>query len=61
MARTRPLLLEFPGMNVSKYVGIAVDVSTMMTVNEMETMLSEQERWWSVKVRSLDSVELPND
>ena len=30
---------------------------TTMTVNEMKTMLSEQERWWSVKVQSLDSVE----
>lgn len=28
-----------------------------MTVNEMKAMLSEQERWRSVKIRSLDSVE----
>jgi hypothetical protein len=30
---------------------------TTMTVSEMETMLAEQERWWSVKIQSLDSVE----
>ena len=30
---------------------------TTMTVSEMEAMLTEQERWWSVKIRSLDSVE----
>ena len=30
---------------------------TMMTVDEMESMLTEQERWWSVKIQSLDSVE----
>jgi hypothetical protein len=28
-----------------------------MTVDEMEAMLIEQERWWSVKIQSLDSVE----
>lgn len=28
-----------------------------MTVDEMEAMLTEQERWWSVKIKSLDSVE----
>jgi Putative transposase len=28
-----------------------------MTVDEMETMLTQQERWWSVKIQSLDSVE----
>jgi hypothetical protein len=30
---------------------------TTMTVDEMEVMLTEQERWWSVKIQSLDSVE----
>jgi hypothetical protein len=30
---------------------------TTMTVSEMEAMLTEQERWWSVKVQSLSSVE----
>ena len=30
---------------------------TTMTVSEMEAMLAEQERWWSVKIQSLDSVE----
>jgi hypothetical protein len=29
----------------------------MMTVDEMEAMLIEQERWWSVKIQSLNSVE----
>jgi len=28
-----------------------------MTVNEMEAMLTEQERWWSVKIKSIDSIE----
>lgn len=28
-----------------------------MTLDEMEAMLIEQERWWSVKIQSLDSVE----
>lgn len=28
-----------------------------MTVDEMEAMLTEQERWWSVKIQSLDSIE----
>lgn len=28
-----------------------------MTVDEMEAMLTQQERWWSVKIQSLDSVE----
>ncbi len=32
-------------------------VRTTMTVSEMEAMLTEQERWWSVKLQSLDSVE----
>jgi hypothetical protein len=32
-------------------------MKTTMTVDEMETMLTEQERWWSVKIQSLDSVE----
>lgn len=30
---------------------------TTMTIDEMEAMLTEQERWWSVKIQSLDSVE----
>jgi hypothetical protein len=30
---------------------------TTMTVSEIEAMLTEQERWWSVKLQSLDSVE----
>jgi hypothetical protein len=30
---------------------------TTMTVDEMEAMLIEQKRWWSVKIQSLDSVE----
>jgi hypothetical protein len=28
-----------------------------MTVDEMEAMLTQQERWWSVKIQSLESVE----
>lgn len=32
-------------------------LSTTLTVDEMETMLINQERWWSVKIRSLDSIE----
>jgi hypothetical protein len=32
-------------------------LGTTMTVDEMEAMLTEQERWWSVKIQSLDSVE----
>src|ERR1051326_7035682 len=30
---------------------------TTMTVDEMEAMLTGQERWWSIKIQSLDSVE----
>src|SRR6476619_5997636 len=30
---------------------------TAMTADEMEAMLTQQERWWSVKIQSLDSVE----
>ena len=30
---------------------------TMMTVDEMETMLAGQERWWSVKVQTINSAE----
>jgi hypothetical protein len=32
-------------------------LKTIMTVDEMEKMLIEQERWWSVKIQTLDSVE----
>jgi Putative transposase len=28
-----------------------------MTVDKTEAMLTQQERWWSVKIQSLDSVE----
>ena len=28
-----------------------------MAIDEMEAMLTEQERWWSVKIQSLDSIE----
>jgi len=32
-------------------------LTTEMTIDEMEAMLTKQERWWSVKIQSLDSVE----
>jgi hypothetical protein len=35
----------------------AGSLRAMMTVDEMEAMLIEQERWWSVKIQSLDSIE----
>jgi hypothetical protein len=35
----------------------AGQLRTTMRADEMETMLTEQERWWSVKIQSLDSVE----
>lgn len=32
-------------------------LKTTMPVDEMETMLIQQERWWSVNIQSLNSVE----
>jgi hypothetical protein len=32
-------------------------LTTAMTANEMEAMLAKQERWWSVKIKSIDSIE----
>jgi hypothetical protein len=32
-------------------------LKTTMTVEEVETMLTEQERWWSVNIQSIDSTE----
>jgi Putative transposase len=32
-------------------------LTTALTSDEMEMMLDEQERWWSIKIQSIDSVE----
>jgi hypothetical protein len=32
-------------------------LTTEVTIDEMQAMLTAQERWWSVKIQSLDSVE----
>ena len=32
-------------------------LTTPMTANEMAAMLVKQERWWSVKIKSIDSIE----
>jgi putative transposase/transposase-like zinc-binding protein len=32
-------------------------LATAMTIDDMEAMLNEQERWWSIKIQSIDSIE----